>query len=65
MIANQMNAAPLNIHTSRPPYFTCMTNKTTSVALIEAMIIATRMFAPPRSMREAMIVRIMKSISHT
>src|SRR4026207_2074088 len=63
MIPRKKNAVPTISFVSLLPYFTCMKNSTTSVALKTAMVSATGKFRSPRFTNAASTVRMVHTIS--
>src|SRR5580765_7476765 len=63
MIPRKKNATPTINFVRRLPYFTCMKNSTTSVALKTAIVSATGKFRLPRLMNAAITVRAVHTIS--
>src|SRR5437762_12372398 len=63
MIPREKNAVPTITFVNLLPYFTCMKNSTTSVALTTAIVSATGKFRLPRLMNAAITVRIVHAIN--
>src|SRR5678816_696909 len=63
MTPRKKNATPTISLVNLLPYFTCMKNSTTSVALKTAIVIATGKFRSPRLINAAITVRIVHTIN--